>query len=125
MSSISRLGRSLLVVLAVTGVIATESSAQTMLGRRPGRTTVGRPGAPVNPYRRLFLLPGQKDAATVPRLAGRPPVAVLAATPALTVVCGTRLVPIDPSIDPGIRRRPDADAPRPSVRAVEPPLCRQ
>jgi hypothetical protein len=124
MSSISRLGRSLLLVLAVAGVVAPESSAQTMLGRRPGRTAVGRPGAPVNPYSRLFLLPGQKDAATVPRLAGRPPVSVLAATPAPTIVCGTRLVPIDPSVDLGIRRLPDANAPRPSVRAVEPPLCR-
>jgi hypothetical protein len=124
MSSISRLGGALLVVLAVAGVVAPESAAQTMLGRRPGRTTVGRPAAPVNPYGRLFLLPGQKDAATAPRLAGRQPVAAPAVTPAPTIVCGTRLIPIDPSIDPGIRRLPDTDAPRPSVRAVEPPICR-
>ena len=124
MSQTYCLGRSLICVLAVAGSVATAASAQTVLGRRPSRTTVGRPTAPVNPYGRLFLLPGQKDAATAPRLTRLPAVSALAVAPAPTIVCGTRLLPIDPSIDPGIRRLPDADAPRPAVRAVEPPLCR-
>ncbi len=124
MSVTFRLGRLLICALAVVGSVATESSAQTMHGRLPGRTTVGRPTAPVNPYGRLFLLPGQKDAATAPRLARLLAVPALAVAPAPAIVCGTRLLPIDPSIDPGIRRLPDSAAPRPAVRAVEPPLCR-
>jgi hypothetical protein len=124
MSVTFRLGRSLICVLAVAGSVASEAAAQTMLDRRPGRSAVGRPTAPVNPYGRLFLLPGQKDPVTAPRLAGTPAAPTRAAQSTPTIVCGTRLIPIDPSIDPGIRRLPDADAPRPAVRAVEPPLCR-
>jgi hypothetical protein len=124
MSLTFRLGRSLVCVLAVAGSVAAEASAQTTLGRRAGRASAGRPTASPNPYGRLFLLPGQKDAATAPRLAGPLAVPAPAVAPAPTIVCGTRLLPIDPSIDPGIRRLPDTDAPRPAVRAVEPPLCR-
>jgi len=95
----------------------------------PGSTAAGRtllaPVAPSrNPYRSLFLLPGQETTAVSPRLRAVPATARALTTPPPRVVCGTRLVPIDPSIDPGIRRVPDAAAPRPAVRAVEPTLCR-
>lgn len=89
-----------------------------------GRTLLAPVSQAKNPYGRLFLLPGQKTSATAPRLKAAPAMAGDATALRPTVVCGTRLVPIDPSIDPGIRRLPDAGAPRPAVRTVEPPLCR-
>lgn len=39
------------------------------------------------------------------------------------VVCGTTLVPGDSSIDPGIQARVAPPTARPTIRAVEPPIC--
>lgn len=42
-----------------------------------------------------------------------------------TVVCGMTVIPVDASIDRGIRVSPPATSPRPVIRVVEPPMCRE
>lgn len=122
MSSIARL--CWLLVLMVGVVTPDGADAQSPGGAAGGRTLLAPVAPPRNPYGSLFLLPGQTPTAALPRLKAVPAPPRAVAAPPPTVVCGTRLVPIDPTIDPGIRRVPDASAPRPAIRAVEPTLCR-
>lgn len=122
MPSTVRLCCSLLLLLGVVSPAGADTQPQGG-GFRP-RTLLAPVAAPRNPYGTLFLLPGQKTTATAPRLRAASTTAREGTRSAPTVVCGTRLVPIDPTIDPGIRRVPEASAPRPAVRAVEPTLCR-
>jgi hypothetical protein len=90
---------------------------------RPGVTVPVRPpGEPKNPYRRLFLLPGQTTPSSPPRLRASPPPANVLPPPP-TVVCGTRLIPGDSNVDARIHRRPGPGGPRYTMRAVEPPMC--
>lgn len=117
-----RVGCSLVLLLGVVDPVSADTQS-------PGSTAASRTllvpvTPPRNPYRSLFLLPGQTPTAALPRLKAVPAPPRAVAAPPSTVVCGTRLVPIDPTIDPGIRRVPDASAPRPAIRAVEPTLCR-
>lgn len=122
MPSTVRLCGSLVLLLGLVTPAAADT--QRPSGTAIGRTLLAPVAAPRNPYGTLFLLPGQKTTATAPRLRGATTTAREGTRSAPTVVCGTRLVPIDPTIDPGIRRVPEASAPRPAVRAVEPTLCR-
>ncbi len=122
MSSMAKLCCSLVLLVGIVNPAGAD--VQPPGGAAVGRTLLTPVAPPRNPYGSLFLLPGQTSTATTPRLtvARTPPRAVAASMP--TVLCGTRLVPIDPTIDPGIRRVPDGSAPRPAVRGVEPTLCR-
>lgn len=113
----------LVLLLGLSSVAGADTQNQTA-SPSAGARLLAPVAPPKNPYGTLFLLPGQRSPRTAPRVIA--PAGVWAATTptAPTVVCGTLLVPIDPTIDSGIRRVPDASAPRPAIRAVEPTLCR-
>ncbi|MGD9904563.1 MAG: hypothetical protein AB7U83_13950 [Vicinamibacterales bacterium] len=122
MPSVVRIG---VVMLVLFAVCRPNLQAQGPAWNPAGERLLAPPVAAKNPYARLFLLPGQAAPTTAPTLAGARPVpGRTAVAPAVVVTCGTRLIPIDPAFDAGIRRLPDAHAPRPTVRAVEPTLCR-
>lgn len=126
MGAARRLCGSLGITVAVLlpSMAAADSLGQSTTPARPTAPRFLQP--PKNPYGQLFLLPGQDDASKPPRMAPQRDAArgvVIPAAPP-TIVCGMRLIPADPAVDPGIRRAPDAAAPRPTIRAVEPTLCR-
>jgi hypothetical protein len=74
-----------------------------------------------DPYRNLF---GDRDPVQKP--APAPPVRLIprAAPPKPVVVCGTLIIPADPSIDPKIRVGPPDDGVDYKIRIVPPPVCR-
>lgn len=43
--------------------------------------------------------------------------------PTPTFTCGLALIPADPNVDPGIRHDVPADAPKGSIRSVDPKVC--
>jgi len=75
-----------------------------------------RQDVPAKPYRKLF-------APEAPARQALPPAAQQPA-PKRRVVCGLTVVEVDKSIDPKmVREFKDANRPRPTIRAVDPPLC--
>lgn len=67
-----------------------------------------------NPFAGLFTVPPVEPAASSP---GDTPLEP-------KVVCGTTLIPADPQVDPRFAAPRPQDAPRYTIRAIEPPLCR-
>ncbi|MGE0363501.1 MAG: hypothetical protein AB7H93_22690 [Vicinamibacterales bacterium] len=120
-------GRRALVIAVVllVGVAGGSTAGAQVPPVSPSLSPLVAPiASPKNPYATLFLLPGQSSPRTAPRVNAPSGVRTATTSTTPTVVCGTRLVPIDPSIDAGIRRVPDPAAPRPAGRVVEPRLCR-
>lgn len=118
-------GHTVTAALAIIGMTATAADARAQSVPQNG-VTLNRPApAPAKrPFSRLFFLPGQTDPSTIPGLARPRTVGIpAAAAPQPTVVCGMRLVPIDPAVDAGMRRLAPA-SPRGTIRAVEPSMCR-
>ena len=66
------------------------------------------------PFAKLFVYPAPDRRSQV-RAAAEPP--------RPRVVCGTRVIPVAPGVDPKIHA-PRADDTRHTIRAVPPPICR-
>ena len=101
--------RSTLVVLVWLLLVTASTSAQ--LGYKPQPSK--------DPYRGLFGAPDpgrQAPLLVTPRGDRQAP-----ARP--RVVCGTRLIPADPAIDPKIRVGPPDTGTAHSMRSLTPPVC--
>jgi hypothetical protein len=103
----------LLATLAVPALADAQATAPPALDG-PTRTPSGS-------Y--LNLAPHLKTPARPLVQAPRGPVRRVAAT-APRVVCGMTIIPGDPAVDPGIMARATPSSARPSMRAVEPMICR-
>jgi hypothetical protein len=99
----------ILVMLTLTAApVWAEQSMQTP--RSSARFGVQRP-AQSDPFRKLFA----------PRMGFQPSIETPAATP--KVVCGTTMVPADPSIDPKMLFPRKADGVDYKIRVLTPPIC--
>jgi hypothetical protein len=88
------------------------AAQQATNGLAPRANLFAPSSKPASPPRYLFPTPlSQAHAA---QAAAKP-----------TVVCGMTLIPGDPNVDPAIRREVPADAPRFSIRTVDPKVCRR
>jgi hypothetical protein len=88
------------------------AAQQSMNGLAPRANLLAPSSKPASPPHYLFSTPlSQAQAA---QAATKP-----------TVVCGMTLIPGDPKVDPGIRHELPADAPKFSIRSVDPKVCRQ
>ena len=70
-----------------------------------------------DPYKKLFQQPSIEQTARVQQRA-QP------AAPPPRVVCGMRVIPMDPNIDPKIFAGPKPGDTRYTIRAIEPPVCK-
>lgn len=103
-----RIRQQALVVALVFGT-ASAASAQLSFEHHPKK----------NPYRNLFGERGPVQRPTAPlrgvsRRAPQKP----------TVVCGTMIVPADPTIDPKMRVKPPSQGVEHKLRIVKPPICK-
>jgi hypothetical protein len=62
---------------------------------------------------------------SLPRFLFPTPTPDVRLAPKPTVVCGMTVIPVDPNVDPAIRREVPEGGPRFSIRSVDPKLCRQ
>jgi hypothetical protein len=75
-------------------------------------------GSRANPYQNLFKPPDLKAAARAEQRDN----ATRASEP--RVVCGMKVIPADPNIDPKIFVERPADATRYTMRVIPPPICK-
>lgn len=124
MRAVLRAGCFVCAVAVASGpsVVAADSLRQSTTSSAPATLLKPQARPKPNPYGRLFLLPGQDTATSAPRIVITPRAAAVS-QPRPTVVCGTRLLPIDPGVDPGIYAAVPGDDTRHAMRAVEPPIC--
>jgi hypothetical protein len=102
------------IASATRGVqVAPAPQPQTLL------QTEAKPKVHRSPYSRLFAVPDLKGTMSQP-----PALESVRDLDKPTVVCGTKLVPIDPAIDPKIYLEPRRGDTRYSMRVVPSPVCR-
>jgi hypothetical protein len=108
-------GTACAALLAVIPSVAASADTRIQEPRTPsGSYFQLTPKPPRSPYGKLFVAP-TTDRRSPRRTAAEP------ARP--EVVCGTRLIPIDPLVDPKIYA-PKAGDTRHTIRVVPPAMCR-
>ena len=86
-------------------------ASQSPAPRTDARFGTQRPAS--NPYKKLF----EPQKSLAPSIANQQP----AAKP--QVVCGMKIIPADPAIDPKMLVKPQADGIDYKLRTVDPPIC--
>jgi hypothetical protein len=98
-----------------SGRVFADSRTQEQRATPSGSYFQLTPKPPRSPFAKLFVHPAPDGRAQRRAASDRP------ARP--QVVCGTRVIPIDPLVDPKIYA-PRVDDTRYTIRAVPPPICR-
>ena len=102
------------LLVAMPSAAFADSRAQESRAALSGSYFQLAPKPPRRPFAKLFVHPTP---------GGRPQERAAADLVRPAVVCGTRLIPIDPGVDPKIYA-PRADDTKHTIRAVAPPMCR-
>jgi hypothetical protein len=105
-----------LLALVATADAFADSRRQDQRAAPSGSDFLLAPKPPRSPYSKLFVQPAPT---------GRTPARAASDGPAgPRVVCGTRLIPVDPLVDSRIYAPRRSDDTAHTIRAVPPPMCR-